>query len=342
MVGEKIARWFRKEDPRSLVPEDLKQLIANRTQENLNLEFKSGRLLKKGEVASLGKAISAFANSDGGILILGVDEDKKKEPPVAGDLSPVTISKESFEQKLLSSVQPWPENTLIVPVEMGGGSRVFVIEVPSLHYPPVQDGSTRAYYYRANFQNVPMSHDMLQRAFNRGLRPSLRPLLEVVGHSEDKDRSRTTFRLMLRNCGQIAATHLAIVIGFELSWIEIDMRDKDGRRLKETISDVPEGRLGSSDERFKETEGKGTSAQQLQVRTEEPTYLGIDHLIGQFYIDVEGQVDSFKIIMTILCLECPAESFEASVGDMEIQQFQSLEDGAELALEVSAVNKLDS
>jgi hypothetical protein len=187
-----------------------------------------------------------------------------------------------------------------------------------------------------------MSHDMVLRAFGRGLRPSLKPLLGVVGHNEDKDRLRTTFRLMLRNCGQIAATHLAIVVGFELSWIEIDMRDKDGIRLKETISDVPEGRLGSSDERFKETEGKGTSAQQLQVRTEEPTYLGIDHLIGQFYIDIEGQVESVKIILTILCLECPAESFEASVGDTEIQQFQSLEDGAELALKVSAINKFDS
>src|SRR5579863_9323858 len=56
--------------------DDLNALIKNHAEESLYLEFKSNGSLqtsdpKKNEIA---KDVSAFANSDGGILIYGINE----------------------------------------------------------------------------------------------------------------------------------------------------------------------------------------------------------------------------------------------------------------------------
>ncbi len=62
-AGERMSRY------------ELDELVKESTPEDLFLEYKHGRLLEKREAAqTLRKYLSGFANSAGGILIIGVDE----------------------------------------------------------------------------------------------------------------------------------------------------------------------------------------------------------------------------------------------------------------------------
>lgn len=57
--------------------EIIESLIANEVEENIHLDYKaSGALGKKDEKKSeIVKDVSAFANSDGGIIIYGLTEE---------------------------------------------------------------------------------------------------------------------------------------------------------------------------------------------------------------------------------------------------------------------------
>ena len=54
--------------------EDVQRFITRKMEENLNLDYKDIRLSEN--PGELSKHVSAFANSDGGLLLLGVGERK--------------------------------------------------------------------------------------------------------------------------------------------------------------------------------------------------------------------------------------------------------------------------
>jgi len=60
---------------------DLKTLIASSAEEGLWLDFKDGKLTKdkKKAAAEVRRYVAAFANSDGGLLVIGVSEERPRE-----------------------------------------------------------------------------------------------------------------------------------------------------------------------------------------------------------------------------------------------------------------------
>ena len=60
--------------------ETIKSFINNEIEESIHIEFKSsGALSKKdNEKKEVSKDVSAFANSDGGIIIYGIEEKNHK------------------------------------------------------------------------------------------------------------------------------------------------------------------------------------------------------------------------------------------------------------------------
>jgi predicted HTH transcriptional regulator len=90
---------------------DLNDLIGQ--PESIRREFKSGRLFDNNQeskwIGDLSKEVSALANTEGGTLFLGIDEDKKSRPRVAINIDgvPAGIAPERLQQLIEGNVSPY-------------------------------------------------------------------------------------------------------------------------------------------------------------------------------------------------------------------------------------------
>ncbi len=150
--------------------------------ESSRLEFKAGRSLAKKEERDrfvrnqLSPALSAFANSEGGVLVIGLDEDSKARPRVANQVDGVLIGKaeaidslEQFQQVVDSSISPFLAGIRIKGVPLSGeaaGRWALIVYVPQ--------GSTayqakdHVYYSRSEFETKPMPDHEVRLRMLRG------------------------------------------------------------------------------------------------------------------------------------------------------------------------------
>lgn len=63
------------------IPE-VEQMVRDQVQESIHLDYKASKAISPKERDEIANDVSAFANSDGGVLIYGVEEDKTTHVPV--------------------------------------------------------------------------------------------------------------------------------------------------------------------------------------------------------------------------------------------------------------------
>ena len=61
---------------------DVERMIAEKVQENVHLDYKASPAADPGRPNEIAKDVSSFANSDGGVLIYGVEEEKGTGFPI--------------------------------------------------------------------------------------------------------------------------------------------------------------------------------------------------------------------------------------------------------------------
>jgi Putative DNA-binding domain len=110
-----------------------------------------------------------FANSAGGQLVYGIEEDGH-QPTRVQDVDGVdsaTIPREWIEQVIDSNIQPRIEGLHIARIEVAPDHVAYVITVPqATTYAPHMAADNR-YYYRQNFQSVPMEDYQVRDALRR-------------------------------------------------------------------------------------------------------------------------------------------------------------------------------
>ena len=221
------ARYLGRLEPSGFSQRMLETFLESAVEEGLNLDYKD--IEAAGNPDKLATVISAFANAEGGLLILGVSE--KEELDERGHvvrIRPGTITwgakslaREKIESMLVSRIRPWVNGLRIHAIRNDANEAVFLIDVPQSMRPPHQ-ASDRRYHLRYNFQNLPMDHHQVEDLFFRRLRPVIRPQLEVMNF--EKDTSTITMRIGLANQGSVIGKHV-LFFGEFLSCKSVKSKD---------------------------------------------------------------------------------------------------------------------
>lgn len=158
------------------------EFIADRAAEDLFLDFKrsadngSGGKLHPSDRKNLAKAISGFGNSEGGVIVWGIDcsADMKDGADVAHTKVPINnpVKFSSLLQGVISGCTVPPhsgvENQVISINENTG----FVVTlIPKSNYAPHQMLPDKKYLIRAGSDFIPTPHDVLAGMFGKRPQP---------------------------------------------------------------------------------------------------------------------------------------------------------------------------
>jgi hypothetical protein len=170
---------------------DFARLVADRVHEDIHLEFKTKRNrsvpdLEDSERWQFSRALSGFANSDGGVLVFGIETDKEEKAKV---LKPITNPVEfqaRLKKSLLNATQPVVPNVRIEVVLGAAATEGFIkVLVPASDRVPHRAMlADREYYKRSTEGFYRMEHFDLADMFGRRRRPVLTVQLEKQGLGE--------------------------------------------------------------------------------------------------------------------------------------------------------------
>lgn len=154
--------------------EDLLREFLGR-EESLHLEYKSGRLLDSASekvAEDLSKTSSAFANTEGGRLIVGIAEEKRGKDRVGSKIDGVVAAdwpRQKLQMLLESNVHPALTGLRIhtVPLQEFPGERVaFVIDVPQGR--TAHQAKDCRYYGRYELETKPLRDFDIRLRMERG------------------------------------------------------------------------------------------------------------------------------------------------------------------------------
>ena len=165
---ELINAFFGKDGIRNkITKDDVEDFIQKKIEENINLDYKA---IINNEIHydKIAKVIASFGNAQGGLLILGINEDKaKRHYPKEITWYSGNNTREIIGQKIGSYIQPFLDFQIVA--VRNEEKSIFLINVPVSDIAPhmVQN----MYYNRTSYQSLPMDHHLVELYFNRRKSP---------------------------------------------------------------------------------------------------------------------------------------------------------------------------
>lgn len=164
--------------------------IANAATEEYFLDFKiSVDQGSSKDLYNFAKAISGFGNSEGGVIVWGVDCSKNKDGDYAKTKMPIDDAKK-FKTRLDGTVsgRTMPAHTTVESIavlEEGASNRGYVVTlIPKSNFAPHQVLDDRKYFmrYGSSFDGVP--HGILQGMFGHRPEANLKLVFRVINCSK--------------------------------------------------------------------------------------------------------------------------------------------------------------
>lgn len=160
----------------------IESFIRDRASEELFLDFKrsadngGGTTLHARDRANLAKAISGFGNSEGGVIVWGVDcSPNQSTADVATQTVPIHLPArfKSWLEGSVSGLTIPPHGTVQHHVTAGEeeDSGFVVTLVPQSNHAPHQVANDKRYYMRAGSDFLPVPHAVLAGMFGRRPQP---------------------------------------------------------------------------------------------------------------------------------------------------------------------------
>lgn len=221
----------------------IQQFIDDQIEESNSLDYKAADALDKSEKKKneLSKDVSAFANSNGGVIIYGVSEFDEKEkshlPKKINPVNRVQISKEWLEQVISTKIQPKIEGVEIIPITVSeqDNTVIYVVEIPKST--TAHQAAGHKYYKRYNFQSEPMMDYEIRDVMNRATHPSIILDFEIEIEKEAHVRSislsgagnsaktiegktHNTLKIYAKNIGKVYANYVNYYIELNRNFLE--------------------------------------------------------------------------------------------------------------------------
>lgn len=199
--------------------DDLQSLIDNEVEESMYLDYKSAEALGKsdGKKKEISKDIASFANSDGGIVIYGINEVEHKADSfsfIDGDI----FTKEWLEHVINSSVQRRISDLEIIPVRVNNSidKTIYIVKIPNSIDAPHQSRDKR-FYKRFNFESTPMEEHEIRQLYGRKLRSKLMIDGWSFRHIDkyDEEKYKLIFEVAIYNDGEVSEDHYKLNVIFE-------------------------------------------------------------------------------------------------------------------------------
>jgi len=197
----------------------LEELVRAKERESTTLEFKRAASLYNSfdkadsKHDDLSKDVSSMANSNGGIIIYGIQEyNSGQDKGRAECIDPIDnnkISEEWLEQVINSRITPRISNIRIVKIEVEDFKYVFVVDIPQSD--TAHQAQDKRYYKRFNFQATAMEDWELKDIINRKNKPSINLSLTAYKESvlfNTVETNTIEIDILAHNKGMIAANYI--------------------------------------------------------------------------------------------------------------------------------------
>lgn len=186
---------------------DIEQLIQDEVEENIHLDYKRDGALSKDDKkkAEITKDVSAFANSDGGIIVYGLAESDHK-PQSITYIDGLVYTKEWLEN-IVNTIQPRIDGVKIYPVRKDNDLKqsLYIVKIPRSSQAPHMAKDNK-YYKRFNFLSEPMQDYEVKDVMYRHHSPQLTlingSLQPDDEHATCSDTVRYSFKAWIKNKGK--------------------------------------------------------------------------------------------------------------------------------------------
>jgi Putative DNA-binding domain len=199
--------------PRDWKEADILSLITNGVKESLELDYKQCASLQKtdGKKREVSKDVSAFANSAGGTIVYGMEEDGQLPIRIDVGYDPADISKEWLDNVISSTISPRLEQVYINPVELQTtrpGKVMYVVEIPQAIARAPHQAQDKLYYKRFNFKSEPMADYEIRDILLRSQGPDLTMGIQSLSRDEE---GTVTVKLHIVNNGHDVAKYVTCI-----------------------------------------------------------------------------------------------------------------------------------
>lgn len=199
--------------------DDLDALIKNKVRESVSLDYKRCASLQKNDPKKhdeISKDVSAFANSGGGIIVYGVEEDGHIPTKIDSGYNPAEVTKEWLEQVIQGNIRPRINDLHINQVLLARLHKdrvAYVVSIPQGI--TAHQASDRRYYKRLNFKSEAMYDHEIRDVMNRLRFPLITPLISKTRIPGAWDYK---LNITLTNTGAMCARDVKFIFYWPSAW----------------------------------------------------------------------------------------------------------------------------
>jgi len=298
----------------------IQDFILSRASEELFLDFKrssdcgKGSRLSQNDRNNLAKAISGFGNSEGGVVVWGVD---CSQDPQEGDVAKAVVPIEkvlrfkSWIEGAISgcTVPPHSKVQNITITDKSGDNGFLITLIPKSINAPHQMLPNRQYYIRAGSDFMPTPHDVLSGLFGRRPQPHVYHMFTIPPAEIQGGRVKIKVGFLIRNQGPGIASNIFItLLLFKFPG--------------------PDGSIGFQPSDTQNWSGSWSFGRHLSLIAKDglrlPPTAHCQPVIMEAYIEppfdvgfrLEGTVGSAESEPHTFCLECSVEKIESLYMDL--------------------------